>query len=120
MQPELKPTNFLKLSIAVSSVFIFMIWVYSVFFKTGSTPLETTCLTIPIFSIYIFQQSISRRISYYINDMHWIFWAIFAGTSHVPGEPLPGLALFMLFLFTVIIFKRKSNFMVNSSGVGNN
>ena len=113
MHNDLKPTKFLVIAIVISSILIALIGLTAIFYGTGYEKLIATCLAIPIFSVYTLRGNVNLVKAYGINDLHWIFWWIFASIAWEIGFKLPAL---MFFLLTVIIFKRQKNFINDRVG----
>lgn len=111
MHNELKPTRFLKLIIFASSSIIFIIGLFSIIFIENSSLFESTCFVIPIFSLYVLFGTVNRKITYYINDLHFFFWSILSGVMWSSNQLFFGTPLVMMLIFAVILYKRKSNFI---------
>lgn len=111
---KIKPTLFLIVSITISSILITTIGLIALFYGSGYEKLIASCLTIPVFTIFVSFKRTEQLKTYWINNLHWFFWWIFSSIAWAIGFKSPFV---ILFLITVVIYKRQKNFIeINSGG----
>lgn len=111
MQPDIKPTWFLKHSLILSSVLIIIFGFYFVAIGSEIEKLIGTCLAIPFTTLYHKIGKIKLLPSYWINDLHGSFWLILSGLIFHKGFIYWIIPVFMSCLFLWIVFNRKFNFI---------
>ena len=109
---NLEVVRYLKDLIYISSGMIIIFGVFFVAFGSGIEKLIGTCLTIPLVSIYMIRGKITRFQGYFIIDIHLLFWFILSTLIWILTDNLYSFPVLMFALFTVIFFKRKSNFIL--------
>lgn len=111
MQPEIKPTFFLKHTLILSSALISFIGLYFIVTGSETERLIGTCLAIPLTSFYFKAGKIKLKPVYWINDLHLAFWLILSALVFHKGPFYWAVPVAVLCLFFLVVIKRKENFI---------
>jgi hypothetical protein len=112
MQDDLKPRDFMRRTLYVSSALLIFIGLFSLQFGMGHDALAATCLSIPLSTLYIKQNRVKLIPSYIVVDLHLFFWLIFSASMLYRTDYIFKSPLIMTGFLIAVAALRKYNFTV--------
>jgi len=112
MQEKIRPSLSLVVGLIVSSILIILVVALCVI--CAKNPLFWSFLAIPLLSLYFTFGRIALILSYAIIDLHFLFWS-FLGLEVATVDAIPKFKIpfILAAYFLILIFKRKSNFVIH-------
>jgi hypothetical protein len=112
MQDDLKPTEFMRWTLYVSSALLIFIGLFALKYGVGHEVLAATCMSIPLSTFYVRQDRVKLIPSYIVVDLHLFFWLILSATMLYGGMVRFNAPLIMTVFLIIVAALRKRNFTV--------